>query len=346
MKRRRRTYVYWDDLPPPPPRKVNRCRVLLVIDNRPLQEAAWADLAGARRRLEKATRDLHRHEETDLPTFRSWLSNTFPTLISAARELAQQVEAKSRMAHLIESESFLTGRSPGAIWREWKPHGGPPPEPPLTEREKAAWDDDQPDEADFDEEAKRIFEEAGMGGDDPFGVEFPDSGFGARRLAPTEYADARAIYRRLVQRLHPDRGGAWTPARARLWLQVQEAWSTQDGDWLARLEAEWESAADLLGPTSPVGRLRAALAEIDAARRDAERRVRVYRKDVAWRFSLQKSTSALAERIGFELKRDCARLREHLAALEETFAQWERVKSRGRKRQSAHAVWQEEMPLF
>jgi len=35
-------------------------------------------------------RDLHRHEETDEPAFRAWLANTFPTLISAVRTLAQQ----------------------------------------------------------------------------------------------------------------------------------------------------------------------------------------------------------------------------------------------------------------
>ena len=113
---------------PPPFRPVNRCRTLLVIDNQPLQAAAWVALRRARKQLEKATTDLHRHEEIDEPAFRAWISNTFATLVSAVRELAQQVEAKGHLIDAVERESFFTGRAPGKIWREWQQNGGQPPE--------------------------------------------------------------------------------------------------------------------------------------------------------------------------------------------------------------------------
>src|SRR5437870_997580 len=73
-----------------PARPANRCRALLIIDNRPLQAAAWTNLVQARKRLEKATRDVHRHEEVDTPLFRTWLTSTFPRLLSLVRALSEQ----------------------------------------------------------------------------------------------------------------------------------------------------------------------------------------------------------------------------------------------------------------
>jgi hypothetical protein len=358
MPRRRRRYVSWEQ-PPPPRRSVNRCRALLVIDNRPLQAAAWAELVRARKRLEKATRDVHRHEEADEPAFHAWIARTFPTLISAARELAQQVEAKSRIVDAIESESFFSGRAPSRIWHAWQQNGGqppapppPPPDHPASKDYRQTYDAAGPEEPlpDLDdvleEEMKRMFGEDGVDENDPAAGAFRDFardvfGFGGRsKPAPDEAADAREIYRRLVRHLHPDRGGEWTPARARLWEQVQTAWAACDADWLARLEAEWEAAADLLGLASPVGRLRAALAEIDAARRDAEKRVRKYRKDPAWRFSLQPPPELLREQMHRQLLRETTTLRSQLDELETVIASWERTGSRRRSKRRREAPQQ------
>ena len=107
----------------------NRCRLLLVIDNRPLQDAAWKNLWRARQQLDKATKDLHRHEEVDEPAFRSWLGGTFPELVNTARELSLQVETKRRLVDAVSSEAYFSGRSEAAVWREWQEHGGQPPPP-------------------------------------------------------------------------------------------------------------------------------------------------------------------------------------------------------------------------
>lgn len=340
MSRPRRYRNSWQQ-PAAPKRSLNRCCALLVIDNRPLQTAAWEDLVRARKRLEKATRDLHRHEEIDEPAFRAWLANNFPTLISAVRTLAQQIEDKARIVQVVQNEAFFTGRSPARIWREWQQAGGRPPEPPQSEENENEFEPPPPDspedaEAAFDQEMKRLFSEDGIDEDDPLAGAFRNAaqeifGFGGARHEGPEARDARAIYRRLVQHLHPDRGGEWTPARARLWAQVQEAWSTRDNDWLARLEAEWEASTDLLGPTSAVGRLRAALTEIDAARRDAERRVRTYRKHEAWRFSLQPPSEILRRQLERHLRQDEASLRRQLDELERTIATWTKPRGRGRQ---------------
>jgi hypothetical protein len=342
-RRRVRTYVYPDGLSAPAPRPPrNRCRVLIIIDNAPLQAAAWNELARARRRLEKAAHEVHRHEEIDTPAFRAWLAQTFPVLLSTVRELAQQVAAKMQLVQSVETESLLTGRPPGRIWRAWQENSAQRPETPAPEpfdptQRSSDEESGEPDLGKaFEEEMKRMFDRHGVMDDDPFADDFRDFargvfGLGEPRLDARAAADAREIYRRLVRHLHPDSGGDWTPARARLWEQVQEAWTARDGDWLARLEAEWEVQADRLGPTSPVSRLRSAVIEIEAARRDAEKRVRQYRRDDAWRFSLRPATTELRIRTQEKLRHDEALLRDQLAELEALIARWERS---GRRRRS------------
>jgi hypothetical protein len=319
-----------------------------VIDNRPLQIAAWSELLRARQRLEKATRDIHRHEETDEPALRAWLANTFPTLISAAREVAAQLEAKSRIVQAVEDEAFLTGKRPAQIWREWERSGGRPPEAQTAaddgRRDPLPPEASDDPEAAFEEEINRLFAEEGVEDNDPFADVFRNATrtiFGLRaRPAAQGVSDARAIYRRLVQHLHPDRGGEWTPARSRLWEQVQEAWNASDADWLARLEAEWEAHADLLGPTSPLGKLRAAIAELEAARRDAETRVRAYRRQHAWQFSLQPPSAGFRARLKRQLLQEEALLRAQLEEIEATMARWKYTPRRRQPNRRRHTMEQ------
>ena len=136
--------------------------------------------------------------------------------------------------------------------------------------------------------------------------------------------DAREIYRRLVQRLHPDRGGSWTAARQHLWHEVQQAWAARDTDWLSRLEVEWETAHEVIGPASPVSRLRHAIAELRAARRDIERKLQDYRHSLPWRFTRTEAKRALLlHRTELILKRDLAALRRELRHFDTVIAAWE-----------------------
>lgn len=328
----------------------NGCRALLVVDNAPLQKAAWRDLCKARKLLEKASRELHRHEEIDVPGFGAWLGATFPDLVSSARELAMQVDAKERIVSVVESEAFVTRRSPRVIWGEWQQQ-----ENGVSRNGAARVDADgnQFGDDDFDpwsggsesRESGKGFEafcaEMGLDASDPLvRAQYGEAsrmmgyGFPGGNCSP-RLDEVREIYRRLVQQLHPDRGGEWTAQRARVWHQVQEAWAARDADRLARLEAEWEMATDLLGPTSSVGRLRAALDEIHAARRDAERQVRRFRKMPEWRFSVSPPDGWRRDELQCELERQRDRLRRQLDQLEATIAEWERpVKKRTRSGKS------------
>ncbi len=277
---------------------------LLVIDHGRLQNAAWAELHTVRKQLEKATRELHRHEEVDVPAYEAWLSRTFPLQVTALRELNEEVIAKIRQIRTVQAIAAHTGRSAKRLWREQKERAANP---------EAARAKSRPEH-----DAEAADEESSERRKDARPEDFEP------RPAPHRSTAARDIYRRLVQYLHPDRGGAWTTARQNLWHEVQQAWATGDADWLARLESEWETAHASVGPTSPLSRLRAAIEELHAARRDIEHKLAEYRTALSWRFTLTLSRrAALERRVEAEFGHEVKMLRRQLEYLNRTIAAWE-----------------------
>jgi hypothetical protein len=323
-KRRRRGW--WEDDEPlfrvSKPAPWRGSWALVLIANAPLQAAAWRELEQARHRLEIATRDLHRHENIDAPEFRAWLGQQFAQAVSEIRDLSAQVERDCRRVQQVEAEAFYSGRSPRAVWRDLQ---RPPEEPTHQPEDEAGL---PPDDFDWAEEEREREQESAD--DDPF-AQFMDNLFGDGRGAKSFFAAAHACYRRMASRLHPDRGGEWTPARERLWHEVQTAWAQRDGDWLMRLEAEWEIQTEVLGPTSGVSRLRAARYEVEAARRDADRKLCTYRAEPAWRFSMKKKTEAFRAKIERSVRADL----EHFRTMAEHYAKQIAVWNRPTKRVKA-----------
>lgn len=306
---------------------------LVLIDEGPLKHAAWAQLHAVRKRQEKAARDLHRHEEVDRPAYDTWLHRTFPTLITRLRELHEEVFAKGQKVESVEYIAMMTGRSPRKIWREHleaaknpaetePPHAGGRDE---AERDAPEWSSDDADGFDAD-----------PGFEGQWSANRRRAAEGS--AAPRPGAVARDVYRRLVQRIHPDRGGDWTAARQRLWHEVQQAWAAGDADWLMRLEIEWEAANDVLSPGSPLSRLRAAIEELHAARRDVERKLRGYRETPPWRFTLsEKKREVLHRRTKMEFEHDIGFLQRQLDHLNRLIASWEEA-PRSRRRKHARQV--------
>ena len=275
---------------------------LMVIDHARLQSAAWAEFHTVRKRLEKTARDLHRHEEIDVPVYETWLHRTFPLQITTLRELHAEVSAKAQKIRTVQARAMYSGGSLKRLWRQQKEREGKP-EPSPGEHDR--------DSANHERTNGRRRYEAR-----------PEDFESARGSAPT--AGVREIYRRLVQRLHPDRGGEWTAARKRLWHEVQQAWNAADTDWLSRLEIEWETAEEIISPASPLSRLRSAIEELHAARRDAERKLRDYRQAPQWRFTRnEKNRPQLHRRTESNFEHDIQFLRRQLDHLNRTIAAWE-----------------------
>jgi hypothetical protein len=277
---------------------------LLVIDHERLQRAAWADFLAARSRLDHAARSLHRYEEIDVPAYNAWLHRTFPLEVTSLRELRDEATAKANRIRIVKTIAAKTGASPKWIWREQKESNFAP----QAFRKKSKAEHESEDEESAEASARR----------DARREDFAE-GRKARRPAV-----AREIYRRLVQRLHPDRGGGWSAPRQHLWHEVQLAWASGDADWLARLEIEWETAHDAIGPRTQLSRLRAALQEISAAWRDTEAKLHRYRSSLPWRFTLMAARrEALGHRVQADFARQFRMLQRQLGPLNATIAEWE-----------------------
>lgn len=305
------------------------CLFLVLIDARPLRHAAWSEFHAARKAAEKAARDLHRHEEADTPSYERWLHGSFPQLVTTLRELHAEVMRKARDIEHAQLEAAMYNRSVKKVWKEHR----------YYEANPEAWERDRPAEPEPEPRHSDRPDAADAAGDDDFFNGSLDDDFSDPRMPrPARFAqpaanqaDARDTYRRLVQHLHPDRGGEWTPARERLWHQVQQAWAARDADWLARLEIEWDTANDQIGPDSSLSRLQRAIAELRAALRDTERKLRHYRSSPAWRFTLsEKKRPHLHRRLEVMLHEDLYALQSQLAYLNATIAAWESPPSRRR----------------
>lgn len=339
MPRYRRRSLREFRIPSPPVGEGRSCAAagaLLVIDNAPLQAAAWRELGEARRRLEVSARDLHRHESAEVPAFRTWLGTTFPQWVTALRDLAAQVQRDEAVVQAVMAEAYYTGRSERAVWRDRqrRPADAEPPDQPefFDDQDPAAGSapgaaGNSLGDDDFDQPP-------GSGTDDA--SDAAGSGRAPRDGDDDEATSARmrASYRRMAGRLHPDRGGDWTPARERLWHEVQAAWAARDADWLLRLEAEWEMATEVFGPHSALGRLQAAAREADGARRDVERKLRLYRQDPAWRFASKRVKPGFARKMQSQLEQELTMLRGAAAQLAGQLAAWDR--SVGKRRRGQH----------
>lgn len=281
---------------------------MLVIDDQRLRDEAWRAFQELQRRLEEASRELHEHEEVDVPAFEAWKHRTFPLHLTALRELEREVFTKAQRVHEVEARAAHTGRSVKRVWQEAREGRATP----ATERPRAADDEEEQPPPRRQARLEDFFPEPG----------------------PKPARAARDIYRRLVQRLHPDHSGEWTPARQQLWHQVQAAWQAGDVDWLARLEVEWEAAHDVLGRHAPLSRLRAAVEELHAAERDLEHKFDLYHRSPAWHFTrTDGDRKALERRVETQLGRDYRALRGELRELNATIELWEEDWTRPRSRE-------------
>ncbi len=311
-----------------PKRPQNEEVALISIDSRPLQAAAWRKLALARKRLGRVTSDLHRHEQVDVPAYEAWTLSCGAALISELRDLALQCQTKTALIAEVERHAWLQGRPPALVWQHYKRTGefGDPVEVEDAGGREAEEDDLLEDmaQAFFDGDDLEDFD------DDPRVRDLGRPSF----TTPDE-AEAKEIYRRLVQRLHPDRGGTWSRHRQELWHQVQRAWEARDAGWLARLEAEFELETDVLTVESPLGRLYTAIREIDAARRATERKLRGFRHTPAWQFTKRPPTPEDRRALRAALLDHREQLLAALAHLEATLSRWERPVGQARAKQPA-----------
>ncbi len=307
-------------------------RRLLVINNGRLRETALNELKQVRQQLAELSTEITRHEQVDIPSYHEWVHRTFPQLLTELRLLSEEVMTKEREVREVEFLSLVTGKSAHKLWKDrhrTRSRGAPSPDD--TEDEDAFRDSDS--ESDFDG-AKAKDREFDDDEESTFGYD-PTASRRAQTTPPLA-PEIKDVYRRLVQKLHPDRGGPWTPERERLWHQAQEAWVERDLDRLLSLEVQWSSDAEPLNAQASIGRLRRAIQELTSTRINVDRQLRRYRESPEWRFTLTpKKRPSLTRKLRASLEEDCETLRDTLDTLNLIIARWEKSGTQRQRRRRA-----------
>ena len=154
--------------------------------------------------------------------------------------------------------------------------------------------------------------------------------------APVD-ARVRALYRRLVRRLHPDLRADGSAAVSALWHEVQEAYAASD---VARMEIllalsdiEANRTAD-----QTLSQMHVVLDELERALLALEKSLREAEGEEAWDFARTRPSTDLRNRVERQLKTDLAGRSQRLDLLTRTIAEWAQGPVANRKMQLARTA--------
>lgn len=238
------------------------------------------------RQLARLTEQLHRFQAEDQPGFLRWLHATFGPLLARHREILNDIAAKQAIFCAVE-ELAARFRIPVIdAYRKYL-HRQAHPEEALAEDQK--WEERQrarrpspppDDETEFDGAED-------PSADHPHWREFEKYFSRFFSHARTSDEDAipptvRELYRALVRRLHPDRHGALSEARAGLWHETQQAYQRRDIEALQGLLARCEAGDVGLGAHTSVSAIRSLIDRLTRSIRRIQKELRAAKKQTAW----------------------------------------------------------------
>jgi hypothetical protein len=351
MKRR---YTYqppdrWNGQVQRPCIVLSRARDLVQLDTHAIRHKSLKDYRKAERSLDELKSQLKRFREQDTPGFRAWLHQTFGSLLTRQRELAQAIHEKQDLLMEIEELADRYRLSDVAAYR------------------KAQWRRAHPEEAQaedlrFEEEMRRRQEAQGARPgeapdpcDDAPGLDdrFDDDEFGqvpdddwndfsdffetmtgirppprSAKHSPQEDRSARDIYRMIVRQLHPDHHGAMSEARKNLWHEAQEAYRRRDVAALHSVLARCDNGAAGLGPHTPVSLIRRLTAQLRQAIQSTRSEIRRMKTDPAWNFEERTRDPRYANQIRAELQSAIHIIEHELRSVYDVLARLERKANR------------------
>lgn len=319
------------------PETIDLSRALVLLDDRGRRQHARDRCRQALEAARKLRERLEAFEREDRPAFNQWLAGEFGPLLSAARELEIQIQAKQQLVHEVEEEMLRSICDPLTAFRRVHFRRENPEAAAEEDRRRIkalAREHTVRSEA----EKHRLFknwlrENFGIDpetmGETTFRITFEnfrghlfdEEIFSFAAPAPPS-PRLKMLYRLLVSRLHPDRRDDGTAAGSPLWHEVQEAYAARD---LARLETllaycEIETG-ELETPTS-FFQLRAVRQELRRTLRALRFSLRQAGGDHAWNFLQSEKSEPFRERMRDHLEAELAGRRRTFDYLERTLAQF------------------------
>ncbi len=89
-----------------PLRKASACRWLVLVDERPIRQAALAEYHTVEKQITKAREQLEAFELGDRPAYQRWEAKALGPLMTELRDCLQQLDQKALLAEEIEEEMF------------------------------------------------------------------------------------------------------------------------------------------------------------------------------------------------------------------------------------------------
>jgi hypothetical protein len=143
---------------------------------------------------------------------------------------------------------------------------------------------------------------------------------GEEEPAPID-ARVKALYRRLVRRLHPDLRADGSATVSMLWHEVQEAYAASDVARMEILLALSDIEAQRTHDQS-ISQMQLVLADLDRSLRALEKNLEEAEGEDAWDFARIGPTPELRLRVERQLQRDLAARTRRLELLTRTLAEW------------------------
>jgi hypothetical protein len=295
---------------PPPTRPATRALVLL--DSRQIREEALAAYRKTERELSKATSQLKRYNERDIPGFKAWCRRTFGKLFIQLQDLETSLHTKQAVAREIRllAERFELDEHEAYQKYLWRRDN-----PAAAEEEDDRYEAEQRrKQAEDEATARKRRAEAGPDEAGPDGEPEPDpegdwsdmedlfSAFlgAGRRRRPSKKADAttaRELYRMIVRKLHPDHHGHMSETRKHLWDEAQNAWRNLDVETLKNVLAQCETEDIGIGNQTAVSTIMQATRRILEALRNSKRQIRLLTSRLEWNYETRKSNPAYARKV-------------------------------------------------
>ena len=331
---------------------------IVLINQEPLREQAAADCSAAMACLKRVRASWHHFERKDKPAFVRWRAREFGALLSEARETEMQIRDLQTLVHEVEMEMrrgfhdiyrayqrVMSRRSSSAAASaeedSFRKTGQTAR--PLSDFEKEAlfqeWVkrslgthpdkmDDEAYSSSFEAFKRHMFRPIAEESPPPLNEKRPPRK--GRTIEDEEEnenepgtVDARvkALYRRLVRRLHPDLRADGSAAVSALWHEVQEAYAASD---IARMEvllALSDIEANRTHDQS-LSQMRSVLRELERSFRALEKSLVEAEGEDAWDFARVGPTSQLRFRLEQQLKSNLAARTQRLELLTRTVAEW------------------------
>lgn len=344
---------------------------IILIDQEPLRRTARAECKKLMARLEKARAQWNGFEKEDKPAYGRWLAQEFGSLLSAVREIEDQIREKEMLIDEVEIEMRFGGRSGRSayervIYKRTHPSAEPGDfEDPEIGGDSPAGADDV---SDFEKEA--LFQDwlrefLGVNPDklddrsywstfDAFSFHMFGSGGktppkpaprpAVRPDAPEKTVGSRLkeLYRLLVRRLHPDTRADGEAEVSSLWHEVQEAYAAGNIERLETLLALSDIETDKFAAQTTLFQMSAVLKELKTALRNLQRSLRAAREDDAWDFATRGGGRTLRLRIAQELELELATRTDQLNRLNQSIATLSKPPPKVTRRRKHH----EEHPRF